>query len=121
MDLGQEIENHLEWIDGIASLLGAEELSEADVKKITSHNTCELGQWLSAEGSDLYSGMSEFSQLVGSHELFHKLAGELIAAIQSGEDNKAVEVEGDFIKMSQVVVGYLQKLQEVNNSLTDKE
>jgi hypothetical protein len=116
MDLGQEIENHLEWIDGIASLLGAEEFSEAELQKIISHNACELGQWLSSEGSGLYSGMPEFSQLVDSHELFHKLAGELIAAIQSGEEKKAVEVEEDFIRMSQQVVGYLQLLQEVSNA-----
>ncbi|NNJ91791.1 MAG: CZB domain-containing protein [Gammaproteobacteria bacterium] len=116
MDLEQEIENHLAWIDGIASLLDAEEFSEADMQKITSHNTCELGHWLSAEGLELYKGMPEFRQLVDSHEVFHKLAGELIAAIQSGEESKAVEVEQDFIRMSQEVVGYLQRLQEVSNS-----
>jgi len=114
MDLGQEIENHLEWIDGIASLLGAETFTEEDLQKITSHNTCELGQWLSSEGPGLYKETPEFSQLVDSHELFHKLAGELIEAIQTGEENKAVEVKEDFISMSQKVVGYLQLLQEAS-------
>ena len=115
MDLGQEIENHLEWIDGIASLLGAESFTEEDLQKITSHNTCELGQWLGSEGQELYKEIPEFSQLVDSHELFHKLAGELIEAIQSGKEIKAVEVEEEFISMSQEVVGYLQILQQASN------
>jgi len=115
MDLGQEIENHLEWIDGIASLLGAESFTEEDLQKITSHNTCELGQWLGSEGQELYKEIPEFSQLVDSHELFHKLAGELIEAIQLGKENKAVEVEEEFISMSQEVVGYLQILQQASN------
>ena len=116
MDLGQEIENHLEWIDSIAALLDAEEFSSVDFEKITSHSACELGQWLSSEGSELYGELPEFSQLIESHESFHKLAGEMLAAIQAGDENKAVEVEEHFITMSQEVVGHLQQLQAVRSS-----
>ena len=116
MDLAQEIENHLEWIDSIASLLEVEEFSDVDFQKITSHDACELGQWLSSEGADLYGKLPEFSQLIDSHEAFHKLAGEMIAAIRSGDEKKAVELEEGFISMSQEVVGHLQHLQEVSSS-----
>ena len=115
MDLEQEIENHLEWIDSIASLLEVEEFSDVDFDKITNHDDCELGHWLSTEGSELYKALPEFNELIDSHEAFHKLAGELVAAIQAGDERKAVEVQEDFIRMSQEVVGHLQRLQEVSN------
>ncbi len=114
MDLAEEIENHLEWIDSIASLLEAEEFSDVDFDKITDYDACELGHWLSAEGSELYKSVPEFNELVGSHEAFHKLAGELVAAIRAGDERKAVEIQEDFISMSQEVVGHLQRLQEVS-------
>jgi len=114
MDLAKEIENHLEWIDSIAALLEVEEFSDVDFQKITSHDDCELGHWLSAEGSELYNTLPEFNKLIDSHEAFHKLAGELVAAIRAGDEKKAVEVQEGFISMSQEVVGHLQRLQEVS-------
>jgi len=116
MDLAQEIENHLEWIDSIASLLEVEEFSDVDFEKITDHDTCELGHWLSSEGSELYKSLPEFTELIDSHAAFHKLAGELVAAIKAGDERTAVEVQQDFIRMSQEVVGHLQLLQQVGNN-----
>ena len=112
MDLTREISNHLEWIDSIASFLNNEEFSEEDLQEITRHNQCELGQWLDADESSMFKDLPEFQQLQASHEQFHKLAGDLISALQQGDENQAIAAQEKFILMSHEVITALQSLQE---------
>ncbi len=117
MDIGQEINNHLEWIDTIASLLGNENLTDDDFDEIGQHDKCRLGEWLNSEASDAYRGFPEFHKLIASHETFHHLAGKMIAALSSGDEDEAVKLQEQFIGMSHEVIGHLQMLQE----MTDRE
>lgn len=112
MDLGKEITNHLEWIEKIASLLGDEEVTEEALAEVTRHDKCELGRWLSSEESTGYKNFPEFPELIESHNTFHELAGELIAALQQENEAMALESEKHFIEMSQKVIGHLQALEE---------
>jgi hypothetical protein len=112
MDLGQEITNHLEWIEDIASLLGNEEFSEQDLQTISQHDNCALGKWLDSDESQEFKDLPEFEQLVESHDAFHKLAGDLIAALQQGKEEEVIVSQDQFLEMSQSVIGHLQVLQE---------
>lgn len=111
MDIKQEINQHLEWIERIASLLGSEEVTQDKIDELTQHDKCELGRWLSAEDSADYQGFAEFQALIDSHAEFHQLAGELLEVLERGEEAKALETEKRFIEMSQRVIGYLQALE----------
>ncbi|MCW8932869.1 MAG: CZB domain-containing protein [Gammaproteobacteria bacterium] len=112
MNLGQEITNHLEWIDTIASLLGNEEITEQDLQLVTQHDQCSLGQWLNSEASSEFKNFSEYEKLIESHNAFHKLAGNLITALQQGNEHDALESQVQFVEMSQKVIRYLKILQE---------
>lgn len=112
MDLAQEITNHLEWIDQIASLLSSESLDEEDLQEITGHHKCELGHWLDSEGAEIFKDVPEYNKLVDSHEAFHKLAGTLLTSMQQGKEEAALQVEEQFLEKSHEVISYLQVLQE---------
>lgn len=112
MDIGQEIINHLEWIEGIADLLGNEENTAEELNAITQHDNCELGHWLESEDALKFMGLPEFEKLIGSHEAFHKLAGKLITALHLGKEAEALETQEAFVEMSQKVIGYLHVLQQ---------
>jgi hypothetical protein len=112
MDIKQEINQHLLWIDKIASLIGSEEITQEAIDEITQHDKCELGKWLTSESSEAYRGSNEFQELIDSHNEFHALAGELITAFQEGDEARALESEAEFIAMSQKVIGHLNALNQ---------
>jgi len=112
MDIKQEINQHIEWIERIASLLGTEEVTQEKIDELTQHDKCELGRWLSAEDSIAYQGFAEFQALIDSHAEFHRLAGELLAVLERGEEAEAIEAEARFLEMSQKVIGHLQALEK---------
>jgi hypothetical protein len=121
MDIGQEITNHLEWIETIASLLDSEEITQEDLQVITQHDKCTLGQWLNSEASMKFKDLPEYEKLIESHEAFHKLAGNLITALQLDKEAEAIESQEQFIEMSQKVVDYLHSLQENTNKSHDEK
>ena len=121
MNLQREITNHLEWIDTIASLLGSEEMTEEALRVITQHNNCTLGHWLYSDASTKFKNLPEFEKLIESHDAFHRLAGSLITALQLGKEAEAIEVQTQFIEMSQKVINYIQILQEDNAKHNDED
>lgn len=112
MDIGQEINKHLVWIEDIASLFGSEGVTEDKLREISQHDQCALGQWLDSERSAKYQSLPEFEALKVNHEAFHKLAGELVAAIRAEEEEQAMASYEQFILMSQTVIGHLKLLRE---------
>lgn len=120
MNLGQEITNHIEWIETIASLLGSEEITEEELQVITQHDKCLLGHWLNSDASTEFKKLPEFEKLIESHDAFHKLAGNLITAMQLGKEADAIESEAEFIEMSQKVISYIQILQEHSSEHHDE-
>ena len=116
MDLELEITNHLEWIDTVASLINEESLDESDYKELTDHDHCALGQWMKSEDSSDLWDLEEFKALTLSHEAFHNLAGDMVAFIQQGNEEKALGTEEQFIHASQEVVQHLQALHDITSS-----
>ncbi|MEA3302405.1 MAG: CZB domain-containing protein [Pseudomonadota bacterium] len=119
MDIRQEITNHLEWIDAIASLLGNEDIEDEDLQEITQHDKCALGQWLNSEAPIEFGDLPELAKLIESHEAFHKIAGNLITTLQLDKEAEAIESKEQFIEMSKKVIGYLQVLQEHHRESRD--
>lgn len=112
MDIKQEINQHLEWIEKIASLLGSEAITEEMMDELTQHDKCELGRWLNSEASASYQGYPEFQALIDSHAEFHHLAGQLLALLKQEDETRSIETEEKFIAMSQQVIGHLQALEK---------
>lgn len=115
MDLGQEIENHIQWIETIASLLSNEGYTEEDLAEISEHHNCDLGHWMDSEESNDLKHLDEFKQLEQSHQAFHKLAAKMLDALQQGNENLILDAEEDFIAMSQQVISHIQLLQDATS------
>lgn len=111
MDIRQEITNHLEWMETIASLLGKEEITEKELDAITHHDKCKLGLWLNSEAAVKFRDLPEYEKLMESHQAFHELAGKLLISLQLDKEADAIEIETQFIETSQTIIGYLQILQ----------
>ena len=112
MDIKQEINQHLEWIEKIASLLGSEEVTQEKIDELSQHDKCELGRWLSDEAAKTYHDFPEFQALIDSHAEFHQLAGKLLAALEQEDEAEAIATEVRFLEMSQTVIGHLQALEK---------
>jgi len=111
MDIKQEIVNHLEWIEGLVSLIDKDEVTQDELKTVTQHDKCALGQWLQSEEASNFKDWPEFEKLVESHEAFHNLAGRLIAAVGKNQEAEAMESKEQLFAMSKKVIGYLHVLQ----------
>ncbi|MEE4659684.1 MAG: CZB domain-containing protein [Halieaceae bacterium] len=112
MDIRQEIDNHLNWIENIVSLLGRENLSDEELAEVTRHDRCALGQWLASTEASEFKELPELQALKESHDQFHRLAGDLIKAVEAGDEAQAVASEEKFVGMSREVIAHLQALQQ---------
>jgi hypothetical protein len=111
VDIKQEINKHIEWIEKIASLLGSEEVTQEKIDELTQHDKCELGRWLSEETAKAYHDFPDFQALIDSHAEFHQLAGKLLTALEQENEAEALETEARFLEMSQTVIGHMQALE----------
>lgn len=121
MDIGQEINRHLAWIESVASLFRNEEVTDEKLQEISQYDHCALGQWLDSDASAKYQVLPEFEELKESHESFHKLAGEMIAAIKDDQEEKAMTLYQQFIQQSQTVIGHLKMLREKSLAGSDAD
>lgn len=112
MDIRQEIDNHLNWIENIVSLLGRENLSDEELAEVTRHDRCALGHWLESAEAAEFKEVPELEALKESHDQFHRLAGDLIKAVEVGDEAQAVASEEKFVGMSREVIAHLQALQQ---------
>jgi methyl-accepting chemotaxis protein len=112
VDIRQEIDNHLNWIENIVSLLGRENLSDEELAEVTRHDRCALGQWLASTEASEFKELPELQALKESHDQFHRLAGDLIKAVEAGDEAQAVASEEKFVGMSREVIAHLQALQQ---------
>lgn len=112
MDINQEINKHLAWMETVVTLLGSEQANQQEIDEISRHDLCALGQWLESNASQEIGDTPELAELKHAHEAFHNLAGQLISKLHAGSESEAIKAEEDFIMMSQAVIGHLQHLQQ---------
>lgn len=68
-----------------------------------------------------FKNLSEYEKLIESHKEFHKLAGNLITALQLDKEAEVIESQEQFIEMSKKVIDYLHILQENTNKGHDEK
>jgi hypothetical protein len=110
MNLDQEISSHLDWIDAVASMLGEDDIPDAELANIARHDQCELGRWLQGEAAAELGDAAALNELVTSHEAFHQLAGRLIAALQQGRADDVEDTKDRFLEKSRQVIAHLRQL-----------
>jgi hypothetical protein len=117
VDINQEINKHLGWIESVVSLVSGENITNNDIEDVSRGDLCDLGQWLNSADLGNVKSPAEFHGLKESHEAFHNLAGKLLAALSTeNEDEVAMYLE-KFIETSQQVIVYLYALQDKSESI----
>lgn len=121
MDIRQEIDKHLEWIETVASLFEHEKITPEAQQELSQHDRCALGQWLQSDESAQWKDLPELAQLKEDHEAFHKTAGELIAVLEDGDETRAITLQERLLQKSQKVIGYLQLLEEKEQAAKEEK
>jgi hypothetical protein len=112
LDFDQEIDNHLQWIDNVATLLNNENLDADEMRELTRHDHCSLGQWMASSQADTLRQTEAFRLLEESHQHFHHAAGDLVVALQQDNEQAAMQAQDRFLQLSQQVVEHLALLRE---------
>jgi diguanylate cyclase (GGDEF)-like protein/PAS domain S-box-containing protein len=76
--------DHLKWVKAVTRIVesGARP-SSAD--QIADHRQCRFGQWYLGGGSERYAAMAEFAAIAPIHEEIHRVGGEILRLMESGE------------------------------------
>jgi methyl-accepting chemotaxis protein len=100
---------HRSWRLKLRGFLDGRE--NLDPHKLGSHQTCELGKWIYAEGMATYAQFPAFQALEEKHKAMHVLVRQVVELKHAG---KAGEAEQEFTRVcdaAEDVVAYLTKLE----------
>ena len=111
LDFDGAIHAHMGWKHKLRSFLAGE--GEAlDPAAVSRDDKCVLGCWLHGDGKR-YEGAPGYTQLKHKHAEFHRCAGAVIRAKQSG-DAASVErlLHSDFAILSEETIQEIRKLKQ---------
>jgi CBS domain-containing protein len=77
------IETHVQWKTTLKKQV-EDGLPVRDVKDVASCHVCELGRWIYGEGIR-YNRLPSFESMCSIHEHFHRVAGEVVRHVNSGD------------------------------------
>ena len=83
MDLDKAVAAHADW--KVKLRLALVQRQKLDAEKIASDCQCELGLWLKGEGRLAHAASPNFQHCVEGHTAFHRAAGAVARAINSGD------------------------------------
>lgn len=110
MDIDQEIAIHLEWIESLVSLIGAESIPDEAIEELSHHDRCEMGRWLNSDESSAFRDFPAFGDLKANHQAFHSVAGDLIKAFRAGDEPRVEALQDAFLTASRNVIAHLTAL-----------
>jgi methyl-accepting chemotaxis protein len=100
---------HRSWRLKLRGFLDGRENLHAS--SLASHETCELGQWICAEGSAAYAQLPAFQELEAKHKVMHALVKQVVELKHAG---KVQEAEEEFTRVgsaAEEVIALLSKVE----------
>lgn len=106
------VDAHMKWkirLDAYINGTSQEDL-KADV--ICRDDQCPLGKWIYGRGGGEFGYSETFFDMKAHHANFHRCAGDVLAAAQAGEKERALHLlhHGDYVRASERVKKLLAKL-----------
>jgi hypothetical protein len=83
MDLDKAVGAHADWKVKLRVAIANHQTIDAE--KLSSDCQCELGLWLKGEGRGAHGSSPSFGACVEAHSSFHRAAGAVARAINSGD------------------------------------
>lgn len=106
------IDAHMKWkirLDDYIKGFSAEIL---DFAVVCRDDQCPLGKWIHDKGGEKFGYSETFFDMKAHHALFHRAAGEVLAAAQAGDKTQAFKLlnNGDYVKASERVKMLLARM-----------
>lgn len=106
------VDAHMKWKKRLEDYISGNSQETLEVGTISRDYQCVLGKWIYGEGGERFGYSETFFDMKAHHTLFHRSAGEVLAAAQAGDKDRALQLlyKGDYARASERVKRYLAKL-----------
>ena len=113
MDFNQAIDSHVRWRVNLARHIANPD-RHIDADQVSGDQNCELGKWLHGDGQK-FSSIPGYATLVAEHAQFHREAGDIIRAVNAGQDVSAAIALGSASKFSKASMAVVSQLVAMKN------
>lgn len=112
LDVYNALQAHMQWKQRLLAYIHGTSEEQLDAENVGSDCLCALGQWIYGPGGNRYGEHVKFVELKSVHTDFHLLAAEVVRAVQSGQQEQALELlqKGDYPKVSNRIKSMLARL-----------
>lgn len=112
LDFKSAVDAHMKWKKRLEEYISGNSQEKLEVGVISRDYQCVLGKWIYGEGGERFGYSETFFDMKAHHTLFHRSAGEVLAAVQAGDTDRALHLlyKGDYARASERVKRYLAKL-----------
>lgn len=114
------IEAHVRWKIRLEAYINGTSDENLDAEVVCRDDQCALGKWIYGGGGTKYGNHPMFPVLKQSHMNFHRAAGDVIRAVDNGDNDKARTMlnSGDYARHSHRVKSDLARLSlELENEM----
>jgi len=114
MNFEEAITAHQRWKTRLRLQIDGKATEVLDPAQVCKDDQCELGQWIHGEGARSMGAKPEFREVQGSHATFHRVAGDVLKLVRSGDKAGATAtLDGPFFEASSKVVQAIMKCKKV--------
>lgn len=106
------VDAHMRWKIRLETYINGTSGEDLKVEVVGRDDQCPLGKWIYSQGGGRFGYSETFFDMKAHHAHFHRCAGEVLAAAQAGEKDKAMRLlqQGDYVRASERVKKLLAKL-----------
>ena len=106
------VDAHMKWKVRLESYINGTSTEQLKVEVVCRDDQCPLGKWIYDMGGEKFGYSETFFDMKAHHALFHRSAGDVLAAAQAGDAAGARKLlhGGDYVKASERVKMLLARM-----------
>jgi methyl-accepting chemotaxis protein len=81
-------------------------------KELPNHEGCRFGKWFHTQGKELCGHQSTYQTIAASHQRIHSLSLETVAAVNSGDSGKAIQLMNQLEGTSDTMIEKLKDMRQ---------
>ncbi|MDO8787934.1 MAG: CZB domain-containing protein [Sulfuritalea sp.] len=112
LDFMTAVDAHMKWKMRLEGCINGTRSEQLQVDVVCRDDQCPLGQWIHNKGAEMFGFSEAFSDLKVRHADFHRCAGDVLAAAQSGDTAGALKLlqRGNYVTESQRIKKLLARM-----------
>lgn len=106
------VDAHMKWKVRLESYISGTSTEQLKVEVVCRDDQCPLGKWIYDQGGEKFGYSETFFDMKVHHAMFHRCAGKVLEAAQSGDKDGATRLlnAGEYVKASERVKMLLARL-----------